>query len=139
MKLIASLLTGVLALISFGIGGAYFFLGPGFLEIAGGFDFSILDGKIEYAAIDNTLRFMAGLWILIGAGLVYCLMDFNGRGTVLTILLAGFFLGGIGRLLSAMQFGMPEPMIVPTIIELVLPPIILLLGARSRVRARAHV
>ncbi len=138
MKLIALLLTGLLALISFGIGGAYFFLGPGFLEIAGGFDFSALDGQIEYAAIDNTLRFLAGLWILIGAGLVYCLMDFNARGTVLTILLAGFFLGGIGRLLSAVQLGMPEPMVVPTIVELVFPPVILLLGARARAKAGVH-
>ncbi|WP_415919020.1 DUF4345 domain-containing protein [Tateyamaria sp. SN6-1] len=139
MRLMIFALTGFLVLISLGIGGAYFVLGIEFLVLAGGFSFVALDGQIEYAAIDNTLRFMAGLWIMLGVGLAYCLRDLEARGAILTTLLLGFVLGGVGRLLSAFQFGMPEAMIVPTVIEFVIPPIILLLNARisKTLRVRA--
>ncbi|MEM8750736.1 MAG: DUF4345 domain-containing protein [Pseudomonadota bacterium] len=140
MKPIAYALTAFLGLITIGIGGMYFTLGPGFLVLGGGFDFGPIAGTPAYAAVDSSLRFFAGLWLAMGLCLFYCLGDFANRTTMLRLMMLGFFLGGIGRLISMAQFGVLEPMIVPTLIELVIPPIVVVLQsrmARSEITANA--
>jgi len=132
MTIIAKGLTGLLTLVTFAMGGAWFFLGISTMEVIGGQDLTQLRTGAAYGFADNAVRFFAGIWIATGVGLIYCLRDFTNRTLLLRIIMGGLFLGGVGRVLSMVQFGMIDAMVPPTVLELLLPPIIIWAQSRAR-------
>jgi len=83
------------------------------------------------ATMDSEDRFYATLFLGFGAANVWCAQNLGARGQVFRTLMLVFFLGGIARLISAMQVGLPSPLFVFLgSLELVIPP--LLLWARAK-------
>lgn len=82
---------------------------------------------------DSELRFYSVFFA--GYGLLVLWMVRHKRLELTPYVLLPFFLGGLGRLLSAMSLGMPHPLFQALmVLELCLPPIFLLMwliGKRS--------
>ncbi len=57
---------------------------------------------------DNVLRFFAGIWIGVGVLFVLFLRDLERYKPAMLTLMGIVFLGGIGRIISIMQHGMPD-------------------------------
>ncbi|MHA6334304.1 DUF4345 domain-containing protein [Qipengyuania sp. CAU 1752] len=77
------------------------------------------------ATMDSEDRFYATLFLGFGAALVWCSRSLDERRGVLFALLAVFFLGGIARIISAAQVGLPNTLFqVLGVTELVLPLIL---------------
>ena len=59
-------------------------------------------------ATDNAIRFFAGIWIGVGIMFIIFLRDLKRYQPAMMALLGIVFLGGIGRIISILQYGMPE-------------------------------
>lgn len=57
---------------------------------------------------DNVIRFFAGIWIGVGILFVIFLRDLIRYQPVMLVLFGIVLLGGIGRIISIVQYGMPE-------------------------------
>lgn len=80
------------------------------------------------ADIDSELRFYAVFWIAYGVLLVDTARNLAARMDRAPWLLGAFFLGGVGRLASAVSVGPPNSLFtVLMAIELCLPPLLLAL------------
>ena len=123
MKIILYGITGMLALVTLLFGGLWFGFGTFVPTLMAGVIISPTDIGEGHAYLDNTIRFLAGIWLLCGIGLFVSMRDFANYGTLHTLLMMGLVVGGLGRLLSAVNFGMPSIFVGPTVLELVLPPI----------------
>jgi len=86
---------------------------------------SAIPGSIPVnATMDSEDRFYATLFLGFGAALVWCSQNLRERGGVFKVLLLVFFLGGIARIISAVQVGMPNELFVFLgALELILPPV----------------
>jgi len=74
--------------------------------------------------MDSEDRFYATLFLGFGAALIWCSRDLSQRGEPFKLLLLLFFLGGIARLVSAVQVGLPNTFFqIMWTFELILPPI----------------
>ena len=74
------------------------------------------------ATMDSEDRFYSTLFLGFGAALVWCARQLDERRGVFFALLAVFFLGGIARIISALQVGLPNLLFQTLgIVELVLP------------------
>lgn len=94
---------------------------------------SIPGGVPVNATMDSEDRFYATLFLGFGAANIWCAQDFGARGQVFRALMLVFFLGGVARLVSAAQVGLPSPMFVLLgALELVLPPVLLWAQAKAR-------
>jgi|AntAceMinimDraft_5_1070358.scaffolds.fasta_scaffold07437_2 hypothetical protein len=129
MKLLLILITALLALITFGFGGLWLGLGIQTIEVVGGETLPTGIGDAALAMADNTVRFLGGVWLATGGGLIICLCHLSGQRVMFRVIMGGLFIGGLGRLLSFTQLGVIDAFIPPTVIELILPPIALLLHA----------
>lgn len=77
------------------------------------------------ATMDSEDRFYATLFLGFGAALVWCSRELDERRGVFFALLAVFFLGGIARIISAVQVGLPNLMFqMLGLVELVLPVVL---------------
>jgi hypothetical protein len=77
--------------------------------------------------LDNVHRFMAGIYFATGVICFWTAMTIRRQSTLVYLLALGVLLGGIGRLVSISQVGLPEPAAVwlgYLIPELVLPVVI---------------
>jgi len=84
------------------------------------------------ATMDSEDRFYATLFLGFGAASIWCGLDMAARGAMLRALMLVFFLGGIARIVSAVQVGPPSPLFVFLGgLELVIPP--LLIWAQAKV------
>lgn len=108
---------------------AVFALLTGGLDVALGTKLLLASGADlpAHAAADpllnSQIRYWGAVWCGFGAVLWWTTGDLLGRVALLQILMATVFLGGIGRLLSAFQFGAGPPMLTVFIaIELLGPP-----------------
>ena len=83
----------------------------------------VIPGSIVVnATMDSEDRFYAILFVGYGATLVWCSRRLEERGGPFGWLLLVFFAGGIARLVSMWQAGLPHPLFqVLTTVELVLP------------------
>ena len=80
---------------------------------------------------DSEVRFFAAILLAVGVLFFWIVPRVEQHVTLLRILLAGMFLGGLARLLSMSLHGMPpRPAIVALVIELAVPPVALLLQWR---------
>ena len=88
--------------------------------------------------MDNELRFYSALWGAYGILLLATARDLDTRLWLVPWLAAVFFAGGLGRAISWAQVGAPHPLFLSLMaIELILPPIFMLLYARARTRTIA--
>lgn len=78
------------------------------------------------ATMDSEDRFYATLFLGFGAANVWCAQNLGARAGTFRALMLVFFLGGVARLVSAAQVGLPSVLFVMLgAIELVLPPVLL--------------
>ena len=74
---------------------------------------------------DSEDRFYAAMFLGFGSALVWCARDLHGRARAFDALMLIFLIGGVARLLSLLQLGLPHPLfIVLGAVELVLPPLL---------------
>ena len=140
MLKIAFSLLGLAALV---IGGMIFAIGPEATGqiFAAGLRVAVpltppvtgLDG----ADIDSEMRFYAAIWMAYGATALWVSRGLPKRVQALRLMLGVFWLGGLGRALSLVTHGAPHPLFsVLMWIELVLPPVLILLSLRHGKTAR---
>lgn len=81
--------------------------------------------------VDSEMRFYAVLWIAYGAAAVWVSRRLPERIGLLRLMLAIFWLGGVGRGISFLAVGAPHPLFIVLMwIELVLPAVLLALSFR---------
>ena len=87
---------------------------------------SVIPGAIPVnPTMDSEDRFYATLFLGFGAALAWCSRNLQKRGGVFGALMIVFFLGGIARLISAVQVGLPNEFFqVLWALELILPPVL---------------
>lgn len=112
MKLnVLRFLTGILTLLGIVIGGKSVIMG-----------LNLADAP---TSLDNGYRFYAGTWFGVSLGLGYCIFHIQRCGLLYRGLLLTIFVGGIARIVGAFSYAQVEPnIIVPTLIELILPPLL---------------
>jgi hypothetical protein len=87
--------------------------------------------------MDSELRFYAALWGAYGILLVVVAINIAGHKDLVPCLAAVFFVGGLGRALSYLTVGAPHPFFAALmVVELFLPPVMLLMWWRVRNRLR---
>ena len=59
--------------------------------------------------LDNIHRFLAGIYLGAGFIALWAAITVRRQGTLILFIALGGFLGGMGRLLSMSQVGVPEP------------------------------
>ncbi len=66
--------------------------------------------------LNSHIKYMGAVWAGFGVALWWTTHDLGGQAAMLRILLGTVFLGGIGRLLSAVLFGAGPPMLIAFIV-----------------------
>ncbi|MBM3622354.1 MAG: DUF4345 domain-containing protein [Alphaproteobacteria bacterium] len=114
-----------------GVGGAIT-VGVSFLHIA--FGPSVIPGSIPVnATMDSEDRFYAVMFLAYGAVMLWTLRGLERKLPVVRFLAAVLFVGGLARIISLIAVGLPHPFFVAmTIVELVLPPVIVFITMRVR-------
>jgi hypothetical protein len=87
---------------------------------------SAIPGSIPVnATMDSEDRFYATLFLGFGAAMFWCSQQLKERAGVFKALLLVFFLGGVARIVSAAQVGLPNEFFqILWALELILPPIL---------------
>ncbi len=94
------------------IGMAHIAIGPA----------AIPGGVVTNATMDSEDRFYATLFVGFGLAMIWCGRDLVTRARLFHCLLAIFFAGGIARLVSIAQVGLPNALLqLLTAVELILP------------------
>jgi len=84
------------------------------------------------ATMDSEDRFYATLFLGFGAANIWCAQDLGTRAVTFRALMLVFFIGGIARLISVLQVGLPSPLFVFLgSLELAIPPIVLWARAKA--------
>lgn len=81
-----------------------------------GLGVSLTDAGFLDSVLDSQVRFMATIWFGYGVLLCVCLRDLDRYANILRGALAFAFIGGIARVISIVQVGMPESEIGRTFI-----------------------
>ncbi len=83
---------------------------------------------------DSTFRFYDGVWLGLGLVVLALIPGIERRAQALRVVVTVVFVGGVGRLFSMAQVGLPHPaLVMATVAELLYP--LLLLWQRSVARA----
>jgi hypothetical protein len=84
----------------------------------------VIPGSIPVnATLDSEDRFFGAMFAAYGAALVWCVKDIEGKHKIVFYLVLAIFAGGVARLISVAQAGLPHPFfLVMTAIELLVPP-----------------
>lgn len=78
-------------------------------------------------ALDSNLRFFGGMAIGLGLLMLWALPSIERRPDVVAVFWGCAFLGGIGRLLSAVVVGLPNtPLLVFAVVEVVGAPLMVI-------------
>jgi hypothetical protein len=116
---------GVILIGRFGVTGTFY--GPQWLP-----DLSAIS-----PTLDSEYRFLSLLAAALGVVLLWTARAPEQHMALLSIVLTGTFLGGIARLGSALEVGVPErPALIATAIELIAPPLAYLLLRRTAAEGR---
>lgn len=74
------------------------------------------------ATLDSEDRFYSSMFFGFGVALIWCSRDLAERRGIFHFLLAIFFLGGVARIFSFLQMGLPHPLFqFLWAVELILP------------------
>ena len=85
--------------------------------------------------LDTNLRFFSGVWLALGAAMIWLAPRIETETTLFRALWAMIFIGGVGRLVSIFAIGAPPaPFIGFTALEIVGGP--LMIWWQNQVRAR---
>jgi len=124
MLLVFKVLIYLFALIAISTGLADLFKGLPSIQLGNGE--SLETGKAS-PSLDNAYRFLAGVWIGVGILFLLFVRDLEHYKVAMMVLLGVMAIGGIGRLLSLMRYGMPSDAIlyVGLGIELILCPLMI--------------
>lgn len=77
-----------------------------------------------HALLDSNLRFLGGLWLVVGLAMFWLLPRIERETTLFRVLWAMVFAGGVGRVLSMLALGPPPwPFVGFTVLELVGAPL----------------
>jgi hypothetical protein len=97
-------------------------------------------GVVPNVALDSNLRFFAGVWLGVGVVLFWILPRIERQGDVFRALWGMILLGGVGRLLSIADAGLPPaPFLGVLALEIVGAPLFVLWQRRIELRtARAE-
>ena len=119
------LLFGVSAII---IGVMIFLLGPHLTASIFGTAFRSIAGVdgylggLEHPNTDNEMRFYSVFWIAYGGGIIWLSSRQESHSQWVLAALGLFFMGGVGRILSVIATGSPDPLFVAlTAIEIIGP------------------
>jgi len=137
MLALALLRFGLIAigLAALAIGTSMFLLGPaltgaffgGLLAAVAGTPQAVDD--LAAVNVDTELRFYSVFWIAYGGCLIAVARALAERIAQARLLLAVFFAGGVGRVLSYAIAGAPHPLFVVLMwVELALPPVLMALS-----------
>ncbi|GGA51285.1 hypothetical protein GCM10011385_00680 [Nitratireductor aestuarii] len=113
--------------------------------ILGASIFSISGSALGEAAskdpvVDSQVRFWGAIWFSFGIMLFIAARDLRAHALWFRILCAGLFLGGVGRLISAFAAGLPPaPLMIATLVELVVMPLIALWHSKTLVRRQTEL
>lgn len=81
--------------------------------------------------LDSDLRFLGGVWLGLGICVLYITHSLEKHVFLYRVLWSMIFIGGIGRLISMFQVGMPPaPFIAFTALEIIGAPVFLYWHAR---------
>jgi hypothetical protein len=90
------------------------------------------------ATMDSEDRFYATLFGAYGAALLWCVRDIESKGTYVRLLALVFFIGGVARIVSILAVGVPNTFFIAmSILELVLPLVMLFMNSRVQSASRA--
>lgn len=88
-------------------------------------------GLPPHALLDSNLRFLGGVWLVLGLALLAMLPNIERETMLFRTLWLMVFAGGIGRLLSMVLVGLPPwPFIGFTVLELLGAPLFIAWQAR---------
>lgn len=88
-------------------------------------------GLPAHALLDSNLRFLGGLWLVLGLALFWLIPRIEHETALFRVLWLMIFAGGVGRLLSMAFVGLPPwPFIGFTLLEVVGAPLFIAWQAR---------
>jgi hypothetical protein len=118
------IILAILSLIPIFTGGLDLILGARSLNVVGS---SISLEAVNDIVLDSQIRFLASIWLGFGIILVWTIPSIDRQTILFRLLMGGVFLGGIGRLASAVLVGVPPIQFIAVIIlELIIIPILVL-------------
>jgi hypothetical protein len=92
---------------------------------------AIIGGADVNPTSDGEDRFFAGVFLCLGIALLWCVRDVQHKRIYVNFIAAGFFIGGIGRLLALILVGTPHPFYVAMlVVELAVPPVMVFAANR---------
>jgi hypothetical protein len=84
-----------------------------------------------HALLDSNLRFLGGLWLVLGLALFWLIPRVESETTLFRVLWLMVFAGGVGRLLSMALVGLPPwPFVGFTLLEIAGAPLFIAWQAR---------
>ena len=92
------------------------------------------DGEAVSAALDSQYRYLAAVYVAVGAMILWSAGDVRNRAMLLRFAMFGWFLGGLARANSWMMVGEPASWQVSGMIVELVVPVAMLLWQRRVVR-----
>ena len=81
-------------------------------------------GLPPHPLLDSNMRFLGGVWLGLGLSVLWLVPRLASQAVLFRALWAMIFIGGLGRLISMSQVGLPPvPFIVVTALELLGAPL----------------
>ncbi len=114
----------ILSLIPILTGGLDLILGAQSVNTVGG---SLPLSALNDVVLNSQIRFLAAIWFGMGMILYWVIPSIDRQTTLFRLLMGGIFIGGIGRISSAILVGIPPVQFVAVIVlELIGVPILVL-------------
>jgi hypothetical protein len=96
-------------------------------------------GVVPNVALDSNLRFFGGVWLGLGVVLFLMLPRIEREGALFRAMWGMIFLGGVGRLVSIVDAGLPPaPFLGVLVLEIVGAPLFVLWHRRIERRAASE-
>ncbi len=84
-------------------------------------------GVVPNVVLDSNLRFFSGVWLGVGGAIFWTVSGIERKGPMYRALWSMIFLGGLGRVLSILDAGLPPaPFLGVLLLELVGAPVFVL-------------
>ncbi len=83
--------------------------------------------------LDSNLRYFSGLWLGVGLILFWMIPSIERQKLVFRLVAGMIFIGGVGRVISMLSFGVPSPLFIAfVVLELLFPLLIIWQNRLSR-------
>jgi len=119
------IILAIMLIVPFSTGAANFLAGAAVINLSGSVPPLSLDA-LNNPSLNSQLRFLGAIWFSSGVLAVFFLKDIERYVTLARVVLISIIVGGIGRVISAVQFGLPSPIFVAAmLVELIAVPVML--------------